>query len=137
MLVAQTSPKSDRLFSQAVLGILSSFPRKAMNTKVGDNFVAHNLDTEFASFEVRTLEILCRQERAAKQENLDEEFMETKLVSLPRRISCKPRWSTPQDSPKAQIQPLRRPRGVTIDIQPFYRCHSPENRRRKMRERVG
>jgi hypothetical protein len=28
-------------------GILSSFPRKSMNTKVGDNFVAHNLDTEF------------------------------------------------------------------------------------------
>jgi hypothetical protein len=31
---AQTSPKSDRLFSEAVLGILSSFLRKVMNTKV-------------------------------------------------------------------------------------------------------
>ena len=51
---AQTSPKSDRFSSEAVLGILSSFPRKAMNTKVGDNFVTHNLDTEFALFRVRT-----------------------------------------------------------------------------------
>jgi len=51
---AQTSPESDRFSSEAVLGILSSFPRKAMNTKVGDNFVAHNLDTEFALFRVRT-----------------------------------------------------------------------------------
>ena len=51
---AQTSPKSDRFSSEAFLGILSSFPRKAMNTKVGDNFVARNLDTEFALFRVRT-----------------------------------------------------------------------------------
>jgi hypothetical protein len=28
-----------------------------MNTKVEDNFVAHNLDTEFALFGVRTWEI--------------------------------------------------------------------------------
>jgi hypothetical protein len=41
---AQISPKSDRLSSEAVLEILSSFSRKAMNTKVGDNFVAHDLD---------------------------------------------------------------------------------------------
>jgi hypothetical protein len=54
---AQTSPKSDRLSSEAVLGILSSFPRKVMNTKVVDNFVKHNLDTEFALFGVRTCEI--------------------------------------------------------------------------------
>jgi hypothetical protein len=73
-----------------------------MNTKVGANFVAHNLDTEFALFGVRTWEILCQQGRAANQENLDEtEFMETKLASLPRRISCKARLSTPQDSQKA------------------------------------
>jgi len=51
---AQTSPKSDRFSSEAVLGILSLFPRKEMSTKVGDNFVAHNLDTEFALFRVRT-----------------------------------------------------------------------------------
>ena len=51
---AQTSLKSDRFSFEAVLGILSSFPRKAMNTKVGDNFVAHNLDTEFAFFRVQT-----------------------------------------------------------------------------------
>jgi hypothetical protein len=57
MPAAQTSSKSDRLSSEAVLGILSSFPMKEMNTKVEDNFVAHNLDTEFALFGVRTWEI--------------------------------------------------------------------------------
>jgi hypothetical protein len=57
MPAAQTSSKSDRLSSEAVLGILSSFPRKAMSTKVGDNFMAHNLDTKFALFGVRTWEI--------------------------------------------------------------------------------
>jgi hypothetical protein len=41
MLAAQTNPKSDRLSFEYVLGILSLFPRKRMNTKVGDNFVAH------------------------------------------------------------------------------------------------
>jgi hypothetical protein len=73
-----------------------------MNTKVEDNFVAHNLDTEFALFGVRTCEIWRRQERVANQENLDEaDFMETKFPSLPRKISWKVRLSTPQDSPKA------------------------------------
>jgi hypothetical protein len=33
------SPKSDRLSSDAVLGIVSSFLRKPTNTKVADNFV--------------------------------------------------------------------------------------------------
>jgi hypothetical protein len=58
-----------------------------MNTKVEYNFVAHNLDTEFALFGVRTWEIWRRQGRAANQENLDEaDFMETKFASLPWRI---------------------------------------------------
>jgi hypothetical protein len=84
------------------LKILSSFPRKEKHTKVEDNFVAHNLDTKFALFGVRTWEIWRRQGRAANQENLDEaDFMETKFPSLPRKISWKARWSTPQDSPKA------------------------------------
>jgi hypothetical protein len=39
----RNAPKSDRLSSEALLEILSLFPRKAMNTKVEDNFVAHNL----------------------------------------------------------------------------------------------
>jgi hypothetical protein len=73
-----------------------------MNTKVEDNFVAHNLDTEFALFAVRMCEIWCRQGRTGNQENLSEaDFMETKFASLPRKISCKARWSTPEDSPKA------------------------------------
>jgi hypothetical protein len=38
-----------------------------MNTEVEDNFVEHNLDTEFALFGVRKWEILCRQGRATNQ----------------------------------------------------------------------
>jgi hypothetical protein len=72
-----------------------------MHTKVEHNLVAHNLDMEFALFEVRTWEIWHQQGRAANQENLDEaDFMETKFASLPRRISCKGRWSTPQGTPR-------------------------------------
>jgi hypothetical protein len=88
--------------SKAVLGILSSFLRRPMNTKVGDNFVSHNIDTEFALFGVQMWEIWCRQGRAANQENLDEtDFMETKFPSLPMKISYKGSWSTPQGSPRA------------------------------------
>jgi hypothetical protein len=73
-----------------------------MNTKVGDNFVAHNLNTKFALFGVWAWEIWCPQGRVANQENLDDaEFMETKFPSLPRKISCKASWSTPQGSPRA------------------------------------
>ena len=50
---AQSVQNQNRLSSEANLGILSSFTRKAMNTKVVDNFVPHNLDTEFALFGVR------------------------------------------------------------------------------------
>jgi hypothetical protein len=88
--------------SKADLEILSSFPKKEMNTKVGGNFVPYNQDTEFALFGVQTWEIWCRQGRPTNQENPDEaDFMETKFPSLPRKISCKARWSTPQGSPRA------------------------------------
>jgi hypothetical protein len=87
---AQSVRNQNRLSSKVDLEILFSFPRKEMNTKVEDNFVAHNLDNEVALFGVRTWEIWRRQGRAANQENLDEtDFMETKFASLPRRISCK------------------------------------------------
>jgi hypothetical protein len=36
-----------------------------------------------------------------------------------------------------KCNPLGTQGGITIDIQSFYRRHSPENRRHKMRERVG
>jgi hypothetical protein len=99
--VAQSVQNQNRLSSKADLEILSSFPRKEMHTKVEDNFVAHNLDTEFVLFGVRSWEIWRRQGRAMNQENLDElDFMETKFASLPRRISCKERWSTPQGTPR-------------------------------------
>jgi hypothetical protein len=52
---AQISPKSDRLSFEAVFGILSSFTRKAVNTKIEDNFMAHDQDTQFAFFGVVTL----------------------------------------------------------------------------------
>jgi hypothetical protein len=90
------------LSSKADLEILSSFPKKEMNTKVRGNFVPYNQVIEFALFGVRTWEIWCRQGRATNQENLDKaDFIETKFPSLPRKISCKARWSTPQGSPRA------------------------------------
>jgi hypothetical protein len=83
---AQSVRNQNRLSSKADLEILSSFPRKAMNTKVGGNFVPYNQDTEFA-FGVRMWEIWRWQGRATKQESLDEtEFMETKFPSLQRKI---------------------------------------------------
>jgi hypothetical protein len=54
--VAQKS-KIRQIIFRGCFGILSSFLRKTMNTKVGDNFVPHNLDTEFALFADRTREI--------------------------------------------------------------------------------
>jgi hypothetical protein len=66
--------------------------RKPMNTKVEDNFIPHNLDTEFALFIVWKWEIWHRQGRAAKQKNLGEaNFMETKFASLSRKILCNAR----------------------------------------------
>jgi hypothetical protein len=62
---AQIVRNQNILSSKADFEILSSFQRKEMNTKVDDNFVAHNLDTEFASFGVRTWEIWHRKGRAA------------------------------------------------------------------------
>jgi hypothetical protein len=96
---AQSVRNHNRLSSNADLEILSSFLRKEMNTKVQYNFVAHNLDTEFALFGVRTWEIWRWKGRTANQENLAD-FMETKIASLPRRISCKARWSTPEGTPR-------------------------------------
>jgi hypothetical protein len=94
---AQLVRNQNRLSSKADLEILSSFPRKEMNTKVEDNFMSHNLDTEFALFGVQTWEIWRRQGRVVNQKNLDKaDFMETKSTSLPRRISCKASCSTPQ-----------------------------------------
>jgi hypothetical protein len=90
------------------LEILSSFLKKEMNTKVEDNFVAHNLDTEFALFGVLTWEIWRWKGRTANQENLAD-FMETKFSSLPRRISCKARWSTPKGTQGHKYNPLGTP----------------------------
>jgi hypothetical protein len=97
----QSVRNQNRLSSKADLEILSSFLRKEMNTKIEDNFVAHNLDTECALFGAQTWEILSWKRRTVNQENLDEaDFMETKFASLPRRISCKARWSTPKGTPR-------------------------------------
>jgi hypothetical protein len=96
---AQSVRNQNRLSSKVDLEILYSFLRKEMSTKVEDNFVAHNLDTEFALFGLRTWEIWRWQGRTANQENLAD-FMETKFASLPKRISCKARWSTPKGTPR-------------------------------------
>jgi hypothetical protein len=96
---AQSVRNQNRLSSETDLEILYSFLRKEMNTKVEDNFVAHNMDTEIALFGVRTWEIWRWEGRTANQKNLAD-FMETKFASLPRRISCKARWSTPKGTPR-------------------------------------
>jgi hypothetical protein len=49
---AQSVRNQNRLSSKADLEILSSFPKKEMNTKVGENFVPYIQDTEFALFGV-------------------------------------------------------------------------------------
>jgi hypothetical protein len=51
------SPKSEQIIFKGRFGDLIFVLRKEMNTKVEDNFMAHNLDTEFALFGVRTWEI--------------------------------------------------------------------------------
>jgi hypothetical protein len=63
-----TGPRTTHGPHKADLEILSSFPRNEMNTRVEDNFVAHNLDTEFELLGVRTWEIWRRQGRAANEE---------------------------------------------------------------------
>jgi hypothetical protein len=55
--VAQSVRNQQIIFLKAGLEILSSFPRKAINTRVGGNFVPYNQDTEFALFGVLTWEI--------------------------------------------------------------------------------
>jgi hypothetical protein len=95
----QSVRNQNRLSSKADLEILFSFLRNEINTKVEDNFVAHNLDTEIALFGVRTWEIWRWKGRTANQKNLAD-FMETKFASLPRRISGKARWSTPKGTPR-------------------------------------
>jgi hypothetical protein len=54
---AQSIRNQNRLSSKADMKILSSFPRKAMNSKVGGNFVPYFQDTEFLLFLVQTWEI--------------------------------------------------------------------------------
>jgi hypothetical protein len=62
---------------------------------------------------VHTWEIWCWQGRAANQKNLDgTDFMETKFPSLPRKISCKARWSTPKVPQGHKYNPLGAQGGV-------------------------
>lgn len=64
-------------------GILISFPRQVMNTKVVDILVLQNLGTEFALFRVQMWEIWCPKGRAAKKESLDElDFVEIKFCLI-------------------------------------------------------
>jgi hypothetical protein len=97
--VAQSVRNQNRLSSKTDLEIISSSLRKEMNNKVEDNVLAHNLDTEFTLFGARTWKIWRWQGRTANQENVAD-FMETKFASLPRRISCKARWSMPKSTPR-------------------------------------
>jgi hypothetical protein len=132
---AQSVRNQNRLSSKADLEILSSFPKKKMNTKVGWNFVLYNQDTGFALFGVQTWEIWCRQGRAANQENLDEtDFMESKFPFLPRKISCKARWSTHQGSQGHKYTPLGAQGGV---INPSIHQRAAETKEKHREEAVG
>jgi hypothetical protein len=51
---AQSVRNQKKLSSKTDLEILSSFPKKEMNTKVEGNFVPYNQDIEFALFGVQT-----------------------------------------------------------------------------------
>jgi hypothetical protein len=55
---AQLVRNQNRLSSKADFEILSSCPKKEMNTKVGGNFVPYNQDTEFVLFGVRTWDVV-------------------------------------------------------------------------------
>jgi hypothetical protein len=69
------------------------------------------------------------------QENLDEaDFMETKFPSLPRKISCKARWSTPQGSPRHKYTPLGAQGGV---INPFIPQRVAETKEKHQEEADG
>jgi hypothetical protein len=106
-----------------------------MNIKVGGNFVPYNQNTEFALFGVWTWEIWCRQGRAANQENLDEaDFMETKFASLPRKISCKARRSTPQGSQGHKYTPLGAQGGV---INPSIHQRAADTKEKHLEEAAG
>jgi hypothetical protein len=105
----------NRLSCKAYLEILSSFPRKVMNTKVGGHFMSYNQDTKFALFGVRTWEIWCRQGRTANQENLDEaDFMETKFHSLPRNVPRGLKLQAPEPDFKSSWEGVRVAHGIPL-----------------------
>jgi hypothetical protein len=113
---AQSVRNQNRLSSKADLEILSSFVRKEMNTKVEDNFVAHNLDTEFALFGVQTWEILRWQGRTANQENLDEaDFMETKFAFSQGGSRARQGGARPKAPQGHKYNPLGAPRWLPIE----------------------
>jgi hypothetical protein len=83
-----------------------------MNTKVKDNSVAHNLDTEFKLFGVQTWEIWRRQGRATNQENLDEaDFMKTKFACLQGGSRARQGGARPKAPQGHKYNPLGAPRG--------------------------
>jgi hypothetical protein len=90
-----------------------------MNTKVEDNFVAHNMDTEFALFGVETWEIWCWQGRTTNQENLAD-FMETKFASLQGGSRARKGGARPKTPQGHKYNPLCTPRWLPIEqiIQP-------------------
>jgi hypothetical protein len=120
------------------LEILSSFLRKEMNTKVEDNFVAHNLDTEFA-----LLESGCGRYGVGKEGLRIRKIWTRLILWKPSLLLSQGVYRARQGGARPKVpqghkyKPLGAPRGLPIDIQSFYRYHSLENRRCKMRERVG
>jgi hypothetical protein len=83
-----------------------------MNTKVGYNFVARNLDAEFALFGVRMLEIWFRQGRAANQEIWTRLILWKPSSLLSQGRSCARQGGAGPKAPLGyKYNPLGTPRG--------------------------
>jgi hypothetical protein len=127
---AQSVRNHNRLSSKDDLEILSSFPRKEINTKVEDNFVAHNLNAEFVLFGVRTWDIWRRQGRAANQKIWTRLILWKPSLLLFQGGSRARQGGARHKAPQGhKYNPVGAPRWLPIDI------HSLESRH-KMRVEI-
>jgi hypothetical protein len=101
-LYCAVSPKSEQIISQGQFGDLIFVSKENNEYQSWRKFFVIHPGHRICIIWSLDVGDMGRQGRDGNQENLDEaDFMETKFPSLPRKISCKARWSTPQGSPKA------------------------------------
>jgi hypothetical protein len=119
IFASQSVRNQNKLSSKADLEILSSFLRKEMNTKVEDNFVAHNMDTEFALFRVRTWEIWCCQE-GPRIRKIWLILWKPSLLFSQGGSRARQGGARPKEPQGHKYNPLGAPRWLPIDIQSFH-----------------